>query len=79
MPGFGTLVHEVLEIIDFTDADLTTEITEAVTDRLAWNPWPVDEQRLVAGLEARRPHPARSPCSPVGPSPIWPPPTDSTR
>jgi len=50
--GFGTLVHEVLEIIDFTDADLTTEITEAVTDRLAWNPWPVDEQRLVAGLEA---------------------------
>ena len=31
---------------------ITTEITEAVTDRLAWNPWPVDEQRLVAGLEA---------------------------
>ncbi|MCP3910712.1 MAG: UvrD-helicase domain-containing protein [Actinomycetia bacterium] len=50
--GFGTLVHEVLEIIDFTVADLTTEIAEAVTDRLAWNPWPVDEQRLVVGLEA---------------------------
>ena len=49
--GFGTLVHEVLEIIDFTVADLTTEISRAVTDRLAWNPWPVDEQRLVAGLE----------------------------
>jgi len=50
--GFGTLVHEVLEIIDFTVADLATEISRAVTDRLAWNPWPVDEQRLVAGLEA---------------------------
>ena len=50
--GFGTLVHEVLEIIDFTVADLTNEIAQAVTDRLAWNPWPVDEQRLVAGLEA---------------------------
>lgn len=50
--GFGTLVHEVLEIIDFTAADLTTMIADAVTDRLAWNPWPVDEQRLVAGLEA---------------------------
>jgi len=50
--GFGTLVHEVLEIIDFTVADLTTEIAQAVADRLAWNPWPVDEHRLVAGLEA---------------------------
>ena len=50
--GFGTLVHEVLEIIDFTAADLTTEIANAVADRLAWNPWPVNEQRLVLGLKA---------------------------
>jgi len=50
--GFGTLVHKVLESVDFTVADLTTEVTEAVIDRLAWNPWPVDQQRLVAGLEA---------------------------
>jgi exodeoxyribonuclease V beta subunit len=59
--GFGTLVHEVLEIIDFTVPDLTTEIAGAVTDRLAWNPWPVDEQRLVDGLEAV----VRSPLGPL--------------
>ena len=50
--GFGTLVHEVLERIDFTTADLETEISAAVTERLAWNPWPVDHDRLVAGLAA---------------------------
>ena len=50
--GFGTLVHEVLEDIDFTAVDLTTEIAGAVADRLAWNPWPVNEQRLIAGLHA---------------------------
>jgi exodeoxyribonuclease V beta subunit len=59
--GFGTLVHEVLEIVDFTVADLTTEIAKAVTDRLAWNPWPVDEQRLVTGLEAA----VRTPLGPL--------------
>jgi exodeoxyribonuclease V beta subunit len=59
--GFGTLVHEVLEIVDFTVADLTTEIAQAVTDRLAWNPWPVDEQRLVTGLEAA----VRTPLGPL--------------
>ena len=48
--GFGNLVHEVLEIIDFTAADLPAEIEAAVADRLAWNPWPVDKGRLVAGL-----------------------------
>lgn len=59
--GFGTLVHGVLEIIDFTVADLTTEIAQAVTERLAWNPWPVDEQRLVTGLEAA----VRTPLGPL--------------
>ncbi|MBT5137441.1 MAG: exodeoxyribonuclease V, partial [Acidimicrobiaceae bacterium] len=32
-----------------------------VTDRLAWNPWPVDEQRLVTGLEAA----VRTPLGPL--------------
>jgi exodeoxyribonuclease V beta subunit len=50
--GFGTLVHEVLEIIDFAAADLHTELAAAVADRLAWNPWPVDEALLVDGLES---------------------------
>ena len=50
--GFGTLVHEVLERVDFTVPDLEAELAEQVRDRLAWSPWPVDVDALVAGLAA---------------------------
>ena len=49
---FGTLVHEVLELVDFTTDDLDAELRTHVDDRLRWNPWPVDAQTLVAGLRA---------------------------
>jgi exodeoxyribonuclease V beta subunit len=49
---FGTLVHEVLERVDFVAADLNAELADHVEERLAWNPWPVDAGTLVAGLRA---------------------------
>jgi exodeoxyribonuclease V beta subunit len=55
VPGgtqFGTLVHEVLERVDFTAADIDAELATHVGGRLRWNPWPVDEAVLVAGLRA---------------------------
>ncbi len=50
--GFGTLVHKVLEVIDFTAPQLQQELEAAVSDSLNWSPWPVDRDRLVAGLMA---------------------------
>ncbi len=50
--GFGTLVHEVLERIDFEAADLESELVDLIDQRLAWSPWPVDRQRLAEGLAA---------------------------
>jgi exodeoxyribonuclease V beta subunit len=55
VPGgaqFGTLVHEVLERVDFVAGDLDGELRAHIADRLRWNPWPVDEGTLVAGLRA---------------------------
>ncbi|MCJ7437758.1 MAG: PD-(D/E)XK nuclease family protein, partial [Acidimicrobiia bacterium] len=49
---FGTLVHEVLERVDFGAEDLDAELRAHIADRLQWNPWPVDEETLVAGLRA---------------------------
>ena len=49
---FGTLVHEVLERVDFAAADLDDELRAHVEDRLRWNPWPVTAETLVAGLRA---------------------------
>jgi exodeoxyribonuclease V beta subunit len=49
---FGTLVHEVLERVDFAAEDLDSELRAHVGDRLRWNRWPVDEATLVAGLRA---------------------------
>ncbi len=49
---FGTLVHEVLEGVDFAAADLDTELRTHIADRLRWNPWPVDTETLVAGLRS---------------------------
>lgn len=48
--GFGTLVHEVLERVDFASEDLEGEMAAAVEDRLAWNPWRVESSTLVDGL-----------------------------
>jgi exodeoxyribonuclease V beta subunit len=55
VPGgaqFGTLVHEVLERVDFTAVDLDSELRTQIDDRLRWNPWPVVSATLVAGLRA---------------------------
>ncbi|MFZ2056213.1 MAG: UvrD-helicase domain-containing protein [Acidimicrobiales bacterium] len=49
---FGTLVHEVLERVDFVAVDLDGELRTHIHDRLAWNPWPVDTETLVTGLRA---------------------------
>ena len=50
--GFGNLVHGVLERVDFTSDDLRADLQLAVADRLQWNPWPVDVDVLVDGLDA---------------------------
>ncbi len=50
--GFGTLVHEVLQLVDFTAADLDAELSAHIGDRLRWNPWPIDTGTLVTGLRA---------------------------
>ena len=55
VPGgarFGTLVHEVLERVDFVAADLDAELRTHISDRLRWNSWPVDAETLVTGLRA---------------------------
>jgi len=49
---FGTLVHEVLERVDFAAEDLDGELRANIADRLRWNPWPVEVATLVAGLRA---------------------------
>jgi exodeoxyribonuclease V beta subunit len=49
---FGTLVHEVLALVDFAAADLDKELRTCVEERLRWTPWPVDPETLVAGLRA---------------------------
>ncbi|MGO9962147.1 MAG: UvrD-helicase domain-containing protein [Acidimicrobiales bacterium] len=50
--GFGTLVHEVLQLVDFAVADLDTELSTLIGDRLRWNPWPFETGTLVTGLRA---------------------------
>ena len=55
VPGsaqFGTLVHEVLERVDFVAADLDAELRTYVDDRLRWNPRLVEAEILVTGLRA---------------------------
>ena len=52
IPGgaqFGTLVHEVLEEVDFAAVDLEAELRASIEDKLRWNPWPVEPATLVAG------------------------------
>ncbi|MFM8303195.1 MAG: PD-(D/E)XK nuclease family protein, partial [Actinomycetota bacterium] len=50
--AFGTLVHAVLETVDFAGDDLDRELTEAIADQLRWNSWPVEPATLHAGLRA---------------------------
>jgi exodeoxyribonuclease V beta subunit len=55
IPGgaqFGTLVHKVLEHIDFAAPDLPSALRVQVHDQLHWNPWPVDETVLISGLRS---------------------------
>jgi exodeoxyribonuclease V beta subunit len=55
IPGgaaFGTLVHSVLEEVDFASPDLDTELRAAIVRGLARNPWPVDVSELTTGVTA---------------------------
>jgi exodeoxyribonuclease V beta subunit len=55
VPGgaqFGTLVHEVLERVDFLSENLDAELRGHIDDRLRWHPWPVGTETLVNGLRA---------------------------
>ena len=55
VPGgvqFGTLVHEVLERVDFAAVDLEAELKTSIEDKLRWNPWPVETATLLSGLKA---------------------------
>lgn len=55
VPGgrqFGTLVHEVLEHVDFMAPDVGAQLRAGIEDRLRWNPWPVSPAVLERGLLA---------------------------
>ncbi len=47
---FGTLVHDVLELVDFTSPELEAEVRERVGDRLRFDSVAVETEELVAGL-----------------------------
>ncbi|MFV0318650.1 MAG: UvrD-helicase domain-containing protein [Microthrixaceae bacterium] len=49
---FGTLVHEVLERVDFTSPALADDLSELIAQRLRFNPWPLDRSQLTDGLVA---------------------------
>lgn len=50
--AFGTLVHQILERIDFNADDLRTEISIALAGQISWGLVTLDEHRLVEGLAA---------------------------
>lgn len=55
VPGgarFGTVVHEVLESVDFAAGALDQVLASAVADRLRSVRWPIEPSTLVAGLRA---------------------------
>ena len=55
LPGgtsFGSMVHELLEDVDFAAADLDAELQARIDDRRRWSPAPVLGAELVAGLRA---------------------------
>ncbi len=59
--AFGTLVHEVLELVDPTTDPLEPHLHDVVADRLRRNPVEVRPDELVAGLAAA----IRTPLGPV--------------
>jgi exodeoxyribonuclease V beta subunit len=50
--AFGTLVHEVLENVDFSAPDLDAEVEERVGTAVEWSNWNTDASDLTAGLIA---------------------------
>lgn len=55
IPGgaaFGTLVHEILEVVDYASPTLATDIAELVGEAASWSEWPLDNEALSAGLLA---------------------------
>lgn len=55
LPGgaaFGTMVHRILERVDFAHPELSAELDRQVGDAVSWSSWATDRTRLVAGLTA---------------------------
>lgn len=53
VPGsaaFGTLVHRILEVTDFTAADLNEELLDNTMDAMRYRRMPMAPQQLAAGL-----------------------------
>ncbi|MFW2380529.1 MAG: 3'-5' exonuclease, partial [Acidimicrobiales bacterium] len=50
--AFGTLVHEVLEELNFAASDLQAEVAERVGSAVEWSDWDTDASQLAAGLIA---------------------------
>ncbi len=48
--AFGTLVHSVLELVDFAADDILAELDEHVGTAAAWSRWNVERSELTAGL-----------------------------
>lgn len=49
-PEFGTLVHEVLQEIDFTVSNLERELDDSVSRRMRWRDLRIERMTLVRGL-----------------------------
>lgn len=49
---FGTLVHEVLQEIDFTEHDLEGALAETLERQLRWRGLSLDRSQLVCGLKS---------------------------
>ena len=50
--AFGTLVHRVLEQVDFAAANLTAELSQHVGTAVGWSAWNIGTAELCQGLEA---------------------------
>ncbi len=50
--AFGTLVHRVLELVDFAAADIVADLDEQVGTAAAWSAWNVERPGLTEGLAA---------------------------
>ncbi len=50
--AFGTMVHGVLEAVDFAAPNLSTELATLVGNAVAWSKWKIDPAQLSQGLVA---------------------------